>query len=156
MRRITFEEIEKVWEWFAELQTEGAEKMIETMQHEQPMVLVYLLSSGEDLEEHEHDDLLFLGLLVWKIFRSVQKDLPLVTSEMIEAYGEANSDMIGRLSEESEGDFVISAESIFKSYNQNDVLGVVVEEIISSDELSEVAKGYMLIVLKTLIDCFDQ
>ncbi len=157
MDHISYEMIESVWDEFLELEGEDIREMLETMQREQPTLLAYMLASGEQLRENEHEDLVFLGMLVWQIFRhAADGELPEVTEELLDKVAQENTDMIAGFSEESEGDFVVSAESTFKTYNQSEVLGVVVEEIIENDELSEEAKGFMLMVLKTIIDCFDQ
>ena len=83
----------------------------------------------------------------------------LVPPEEIEGADDANTQMLEELSEGSEFDWETSARDLISNYNQGEVLGFVVEVLMSGNEeepeLAPERLGVELLFLKTLVDCLD-
>ncbi|RMG22731.1 MAG: hypothetical protein D6732_25445 [Methanobacteriota archaeon] len=163
METISKEIIENVWEEIGKMPPEEMGSLIEEFGKTQKGVLTYLLTTGESLiPTEEREWLFFLGIMIWRIMSKVNNNLSSVPLEDIYAAEDANYSRLENLSEESEGDFIAQSFEDFNSYNQKHLLGVIVEAVLGKEEESffdeEEAehKGFMLLVLKTIIDCFDQ
>ena len=160
MNPISAEIVESTWQEMSQLTPESVFPLVDEFSKKQPDVLAYLMAAGGDIfSEYERELLFYVGVVVWRMMSRGDHPLPMISLPEIEKAEDANYNTLEALAGDSEGDFIVAAENMFRQYNQVEVLRYVVEAIMEDEEneetISEESKGLMLIVLKTVIDCFD-
>lgn len=153
--------VEATWKKIAEYPPLYANKLVDQINKEQPVILAYLLAVSEapfdeELNQDEKELLLYLGIVVWQIMGKGGK-LPHVTEEMIEEAETANFETLEKMAD----DFYESQiMQMLQNYNQFSVLQYVVEALMEEPdedlEIRDEYKGIMMIYLKTVIDCLDR
>lgn len=161
MKPISSAIVERTWKELGSMSPEAIPKIVQLMQEQQPFVLVYLLTIGDDiLNEDERELLLYLGMVIWQIM--LQGDTPLtkVTAADLDKAEEANMKMLKYLEGESEASLMDTVERMLSSYGQPEVLKYVVEALMEEPEegclIRDKNKGIMMIYLKTVLDCFNR
>jgi len=157
---ISAEVVERTWQRLAVQSARDAQKLINRMSKEQPVILAYLMAVDNDVfNQSEREVLLFLGVAVWQIMLQGNRPLPKVTEEILDNAEAGNLKMAEYLRGETEEGFEGATKKIIGSYRQPEVLRYVVEAIMEDTEEScpirEENKGFMFLDLKTVIDCFD-
>ena len=152
--------VDNTWRVMSRMKSARMTRLVEKMSIRQPVLLAYLMAAGEAdfLTEEEKESLLYMGVVIWRIMSKGDRPLYQITERLLDKMEVRNERMLEFLSGESSGDFISSVEMIFKNYNQSQVLRYVVEGLMEEDEgneFSEDGKGYMLVSLKTIIDCLD-
>jgi len=135
MKTISSEIVEKTWKEVATTPIQEAFQLAKRLHEQQPSVSVYLLGvGGDNLNRDERELLFYLGVVVWQIM--LQGDIPLnkITDKMLDEAEELNMKMLEYLEDESEEDFIKTAEIIIKNYNQPNVLKYVVEALMEEHE----------------------
>ncbi len=160
MKTIPADIVEQTWKNVADTPVGQVSKLIDRLGQQQPTILAYLLGVEEDsFTQDEREILLYMGVVIWKMFYSVNPDAPRVSHQKLLKQEESNFKVLEKLMGESEGDFIAILEDMMNSYNQIEVLRYVLEGIMDTEdddaELSEDAKGLIFIYLKTIIDCLD-
>lgn len=88
------------------------------------------------------------------------KPLTKITGDTLDGVEKANIEMLEYLAGESETDFMDTLRQVVNNYPQPEVLKYVVEALVEKPEegslIREEKKGYILIYLKTIIDCFSR
>ncbi len=161
MNPISSDIVEKIWKKAGGISPEKGPEMIKRMSKQQPLILAYLMSTGDDvLSQEERELLLYLGVDVWQIMFQGTTQLPKVTEKVLDEIEDSNMKMLEYLEDESEGGFIDTVEKIINNYNQREVLRYVVEAIMEEPEegsmIGDENTGIMMIYLKTVIDCFDK
>jgi hypothetical protein len=157
---ISAEVVETIWQRIASKPARGAQKLVNRMSKEQPVVLAYLMAVDTDIfNQSEREVLLFLGVVVWQIMLQKTRPLTKVTEEILDKAEADNLKMAEYLRGETEAGFEEATRKIIGNYKQPEVLRYVVEAIMEDTEESspirEENKGIMLLDLKTVIDCLD-
>ena len=157
---IPAEVVERTWQRIAGQSAKDAQKLVNRMSKEQPVVLAYLMAVDNDIfNQGEREVLLFLGVVVWQIMLQGNRPLPMVTEKILDEAEAGNLKMAEYLRGETEAGFEEASRKIIGSYKQPEVLRYVVEAIMEDTEESspirEENKGIMFLDLKTVIDCFD-
>ena len=157
---ISAEVVERTWQRIAGQSAKDAQKLINLMSKEQPVILAYLMAVDNDIfNQSEREVLLFLGVVVWQIMLQGNRPLPKVTEKILDKAEADNLKMAEYLRGETEAGFEEATRKIIGSYKQPEVLRHVVEAIMEDTEESspirEENKGIMLLDLKIVIDCFD-
>jgi len=162
MKTISREEMIKTWDRLCDLDEKESQAMSQKFLAVQPAVGVYLLAWTENMgEQTEQSPLIELAMAIWDVMSRLNgKQLPEVSPEMLEAAEEANTGMLEDLTDGSEFQLRNSAEGLATSFNQRQLLGFCIEVLMQDDadqpELAPERVGMELLVLKTLIDCFDK
>jgi hypothetical protein len=159
-KSISADVVERTWQRIAGQSAKDAQKLVNRMSKEQPVVLAYLMAVDNDIfNQGEREVLLFLGVVVWQIMLQGTRPLPKVTEKILDKAEAGNLKMAEYLRGETEAGFEEATRKIIGSYRQPEVLRYVVEAIMEDTEESspirEENKGIMLLDLKTVIDCFD-
>lgn len=161
MATVSDEIIDQSTEELHNLEDEELKSMIYKMSEEQPALLSFLLSMGEDeLSNEEQEVMLFLGVNIWNAFKKV-KPLPQISDEVIEKADKKNEEMINYLEGESEEGFTEAATNLVEDHQQYPllqyVLNAIMEEDMEEEEplVSEENKGLMFLTLKTYIESID-
>jgi len=159
-KSISADVVERTWQSIAGQSAKDAQKLVNRMSKEQPVVLAYLMAVDTDIfNQDEREVLFFLGVVVWQIMLQGTRPLPKVTEKTLDKAEAANFKMAEYLQGETETGFEEATRKIIENYKQHEVLRYVVEAIMEDTEEScpirEENKGIMLLDLKTVIDCFD-
>lgn len=138
---------------------EGALKdMVYQMSEEQPDLMSYLLTVGEqELSAEDQEVLLFLGLNVWNAFKKYQT-LPFVPDKKIHKKNEENEALIDKLEHNKEQGFTQLARSIIDDHSQEPLLEYIVQAIVEEDMeeeeplVSEENRDLLFLTLKTFVE----
>ncbi|MFQ5628769.1 MAG: hypothetical protein ACE5I1_08415 [bacterium] len=160
MDPISAEIVEKTWKEMAEMGPDETVGLVDKMVKKQPLIFAYLMASGETnfLNQQEKESLLYMGMAVWRMMSQGNRPLYRITERLLDKIEARNDKMLESLSGESSGDFVAVVQKIFTNYNQVEVLKYVVEGLMEEDgdvEFSDDGKGFLMMCLKNVIDCFD-
>ncbi len=161
MTTVSDEVIDKSTDELHNLEDEELRNMVYKMSEEQPNLLSFLLSMGEDeLTNEEQEVLLFLGVNVWNAFKKV-KPLPQIPDEEIEKADKKNEDLLKYLEKEGEEGLTENAESMIDGHNQAPLLHYVINAIMEEDMeeeeplVSEENKGLIFLTMKSYIESID-
>lgn len=168
---ITEEFIESVAMEMAQLDQDEAEALIAEFQTEQPAVFNVVISVPEEFTDEEAEIQLYLGLLIWKTMKTyckLQLDGKLqleVTEEKVAQTVQKNISLLEQIDEDSEGDALVFVERVMDNYPQHELLRYTLETLVAYDDDSyddenlqpvrEDMKGFVLLTIKTAIDCLD-
>lgn len=161
MDPISLQVVEETWQKFSDLDPMLASDYVQLLSKEQPIVLAYLMTAGDDfLNQDERELLLYLGIVVWQIMKKGAVPVKRVSEKAIDDHEEKNMKMLEYLEGESDQELIDTVELIIENYNQVEVLKYVVEALMEGidDEEDDVRYeniGMMMIFLKTVIDCMD-
>lgn len=153
--------IEKTWKKMSTMSWQEITELTNLMRKQQPFVLAYLLAAGHEIfNQDEREQLLYLGVVIWQIMSQGSKPLTKITGDTLDGVEKANIEMLEYLAGESETDFMDTLRQVVNNYPQPEVLKYVVEALVEEPEegslIREENKGYILIYLKTIIDCFSR
>lgn len=161
MTVVSDEIIDQSTEELHNLEDDGLKQMVYQMSEEQPNLLGFLLSIGEEeLNNEEQEVLLFLGVNVWNAFKKV-KPLPQIPDEEIDKADKNNEDMLNYLEKEGEKGLSENAESLVDGHNQAQLLRYVINAIMEEDMeeeeplVSEENKGLIFLTMKSYIESID-
>ncbi len=160
MEPISSEVVDKTWERVASTSPRNAPKLVKRMTKEQPVILAYLLAVDNDVfNRDERELLLYLGVVVWQIMSQGSKALSMITEEILDDAYARNIKIAEYFQGESDDVFIETTRNIIGNYRQAEVLRYVVEAIMEEPEkgchIRDDNMGFMLLDLKTVIDCFD-
>jgi hypothetical protein len=137
--------------------SEKTEKTVKkTFQENQQMLYTYLFSdSFSFLKDGEKEIFLYLALLVYKSFNTVNPDLEVITEATIGQYEERNWEKWNEAKGKTATD---KLDTFFLNYPQEDLLALIEDSLIDEEEednyfnFTKEGKEIMIIGLKTLID----
>lgn len=161
MIELTTEMVEETWEELQSLDFGQIDSLIEEFSTEQPYVLAYLMATGSDiLTEEDRETLVFMGLVIWKVISSNEKEIPVVIDELLSSKEQANMAMLDYLAGEPESEFMNTVDLIMNRYSQGEFLRFIIHRIAGEKESApspvQDNVGIVVIYLKTIIDCFDE
>ena len=161
MRTLSIEEVNQVWDQVSQASEKECRLLAQRMQKTQPVLMIYLLATDENLvEKEERGRLMEAGSLVWATMAHYHPNLRPVTEEEIDRAEEANFHHMKTLDEGSEIGCQDGIQKLVASYNQMPLLGAVLEALMDGNEdepeLLHEDVGLALLHLKTVIDCLDQ
>lgn len=153
--------VEKTWKKMSTMSWQEITELTNLMRKQQPFVLAYLLAAGHEIfNQDEREQLLYLGVVIWQIMSQGSKPLTKITGDTLDGVEKANIEMLEYLAGESETGFMDTLRQVVNNYPQPEVLKYVVEALVEEPEegslIREENKGYILIYLKTIIDCFSR
>jgi hypothetical protein len=153
------EHIEEVWKSMIMLDEQESMSIVDKLEEEQPALLEYLMTPPEEFTEAESENLMYAGIVVWRTFDKYGSELRLVTEDEIYEIEDANIEVMEKLEGESAGDGIAMIERMLDSYPQPHVLASIAEillvedeELDPEDDISDQARGTMMLILKTFLD----
>lgn len=153
------EHIEEIWKSMTMLDEQTSLNIVDTLEQDQPALLEYLMSPPEEFSEAESENLLYAGIVVWKIFDTFGPDIRVVTEQEIFDIEDTNIDVMMTLEGESAGDGIALIERMLDVYPQPHLLASIAEILLVEDEeleeddsISDQARGTMMLILKTVLD----
>lgn len=161
MKPVSAEIVERTWKRVGGMSPEDAPAMIEVIGREQPFMLAYLTGVAEgQLTKDEMGLLLHIGIVAWQAMREGSGGLPMVSGEELDAAESKNSQMLEFFQDESESGFYDGVETLFKNYNQYEIMKYVIEALMEEPEEDVIIRdesiGSMFIYLKTVVDAMDR
>lgn len=160
MNVLQFDTIDRYWKSLENIDMNEVTALIDKLGKEQPFILAFLMSSGQDIfSQEEREVLLYMGVMIWQIATEISSDIPLISDTVLDDFENRNFSMLEYLDGEPESDFNGTVSMIMKNYHQTDFLQYVIdrlmEELKTGSDLKENNTGIIAIYLKTVIDCFD-
>ncbi len=161
MQAISEATIYTIWQEMNDLDPDSAIQMVEDLVENQPILVNYLIQTGQDfLSAEEQEFFMFLGLSIFLAFEKSGARIPEIPHSAIESAEKRNASMVKYLSEEPESDILNTVLNIWKGYNQRGLLRFLIETIVDDEENNEMFeddehRAFVFIGLKTLIDCLD-
>jgi hypothetical protein len=156
----TIEEIDQSWKQMEKLELNDVPKLVNKLGKDQPFILTYLMSTGDELlDQQEREALLFMGVMIWHIVSDFISEIPEITTDMLEDCEEKNMAMLEYLAGEPDSEFMDTTENIMAKYHQAELLRYIIDRLMEEPdkgiELNADNVGMMVIYLKTIIDCLD-
>lgn len=158
METISDDIIDESTEELHNLEAEELRKMVYKMSEEQPDLLNYLLTVGqEELSNEEQEVLLFLGVNIWNAFKKI-KEPSFVSDKVIHEKNTHNEALIETLENNAHEGFTKAANDLIGDHPQAPLLGYVINAIVEEDMeeeeplVNEENKDLVFLTLKTYIE----
>jgi len=160
---ISAETVTQTWQRMSDTSPAHAQKIVEQMSEEQPIVLAYLLAMSEQPPFNEQDGQIFfyVGMVVWQIMKQSPKRLLKVTRKKLEQAERANEQFLEMLSSDTEADFVSATKTMLENHAEPEVLRYITEALMEEEDhdpddppMRDENRGLAFVYLKTVLDAF--
>jgi hypothetical protein len=153
------EHIEEVWKSMTILDEQTSMEMVDSLEQQQPALLEYLMTPPEEFTIEESENLMYAGIVVWRVFNEYGPPIDLISEDDIYEIEDKNIDVMMTLERESAGDGIAVIERMLEAYPQPHLLASIAEILLVEDEededeelISDQARGTMMLILKTVLD----
>jgi hypothetical protein len=160
MGQIPEEIVEKTWQEVAGFSPDRANKEMMKIGSSQPDLLTFVMESSKEMGREVRELAIYMLVVVYRMFKQAHGKVNKISSEeIIECY-EHNEGVLERL-EGAHERFLDRAASVQTS-RQPYVVKYVADALMEDDEreealaLTEEQKGFLFLLLKTVIDVLDQ
>jgi hypothetical protein len=152
--------VEKTWQEVAGFSPDRAKKEMTKIGNRQQELLTFVMESAKEMGQEVRELAIYLFLVVYRMFQEAHGKIKKISSkEIIECY-EHNEGLMERLrgSHENFLDRIASVQTSRQPY----VVKYVVDALMEDDEredagaLTEEQKGFLFLLLKTVIDVLDK
>lgn len=159
MRPVDARTVEATWKEMCCASRRDAKRWIKEMTAEQPVVLAYLLAVDHDfLNQDEREQLLYLGVAVWRMMCRGGCRPATVTEELLDWVERRKEKELKRLVGKGPEVLDRAARELLVRFPQPELLRYVVEALMEEGEGSAVrpeVKGLMVTRLLTVIEALD-
>ena len=160
MDPILEEIVEKTWQEVGGFSPDRAKKEMMKIGNSQPDLLAFVTESAKEMSQEVRELAIYMFLVVYRIFKKSHGKIKTISSEeIIECY-EHNEGLMERLEGAHEKflDRIASVQTSRQPYVVNYVVEALMEEDEGEDaiELTDEQKGFVYLLLKTVIDVLDQ
>jgi len=161
MEPIPEEIVEKTWQEVAGFSPDRAKKEMMKIGNTQPELLAFVMESSKEMGQEVRELAIYMFLVVYRMFQKAHRKIKKISSEeIIECY-EHNEGLMERLERAHEKflDRVASVQTSRQPYVVNYVVDALMEEEDEGEDavaLTEEQKGFLFLLLKTVIDVLDQ
>jgi hypothetical protein len=160
MEPISEKFVEKTWQEVAGYSPNRASKEMQKMGKSQPDLLAFLMAFTEDQDPEVRELAIYIALVVYRIFEGSQNKIKKITSKEIMDCYEYNEDLMGRLEGAHEKfiDRIARIQISKQPYVMKYVVDALIEESEEGDgvELTDKDKGFLFLLLKTVVDLLDK
>ena len=160
MEPISEKFVEKTWQDVAGYSPDRASKEMQKMGKNQPDLLAFLMALTEDLDPDVRELAIYIAFVVYRIFEGSQNKIKKITSKGIMDCYEYNEDLMGRLEGAHEKfiDRIARIQISKQPYVVKYVVDALIEESEEGDgvELTDEDKGFLFLLLKTVVDLLDK
>jgi hypothetical protein len=152
--------VEKTWQEVAGFSPDRAKKEMMKIGNSQPEPLAFVTESSKEMGQEVRELAIYMFLVVYRMFQKAYGKIKKISSEEIIKCYEHNESLMERL-EGADEKFLDRIASIQTS-RQPYVVNYVVDALMEDDEgedavvLTEEQKGFLFLLLKTVIDVLDQ
>jgi len=160
MEPVPEEIVEKTWQEVAGFSPDRAKKEMMKIGNHQQELLTFVMESAKEMGQEVRELAIYMFLVVYRMFQEAHGKIKKVSSEEIIEYYEHNEGLMERLEGAHEKflDRVASVQTSRQPY----VVKYVVDALMEDDEredagaLTEEQKGFLFLLLKTVIDVLDK
>jgi hypothetical protein len=152
--------VEKTWQEGGGFRPDRAKKEMMKIANSQPDLLAFVTESSQEMGQEVRELAIYMFFVVYRMFQKTHGKIKKISSEeIIECY-EHNEGLMERL-EGADEKFLDRIASVQTS-RQPHVVKYVADALMEDDEwedavaLTEEQKGFLFLVLKTVIDVLDQ
>jgi hypothetical protein len=161
LKVIPAENVEKIFEQMWNMSEQEAFKLSYVMEKEQPLLLAYLAAVDKDLlNQQEREMLFYLGTVVWQVMAANQSPLPAIEEKGLLACEQVNNQMAQSLKSDDSKTFAATVKKILKECRQAEVMRYVIAALMDEDSSENTVRdenlGFIILDLKTVIECFDR
>ncbi len=160
MEPISQELVEKTWKEFAAFPLERAQKETTKISKNQPNLLAFMMEFTQELSQEVQELAIYMFYVLYRMFqKNSKKKIKRISAEEIITSYEKNEHFIKSL--EGVHDKFFERIAGVQLSGQPYVMKYVVETIIEAPEdeepvaLTEEDKGYLFLLLKTVVDLLD-
>jgi hypothetical protein len=152
---------EKTWQEVAGFSPGRANKEMMKIGNSQPELLAFVMESAKEMGQEVRELAIYMFLVVYRMFQEAHGKIKKISSEeIIECY-EHNEGLMERLEGAHEKflDRIASVQTSRQPYVVNYVVDALMEEDHEGEDtvaLTEEQKGFLFLLLKTVIDVLDQ
>ena len=152
--------VEKTWQEVAGFSPDRAKKEMMKIGNNQPDLLAFVTESAKEMGQEVRELAIYMFLVVYRMFQEVHGKIKKISSEeIIECY-EHNEGLMERLEGAHDKflDKIASVQTSRQPYVVKYVADALMEEDVREDAtaLTEEQKGFLFLLLKTVIDVLDQ
>jgi hypothetical protein len=152
--------VEKTWQEVAGFSPDRAKKEMMKIGNTQPELLALVTELTKEMDQEVKELGIYMFLVVYRMFQKAHGKIKKISSEeIIECY-EHNEGLMERLegAHETFLDRIASVQTSRQPYVVNYVVEALMEEDEGEDavELTDEQKGFVYLLLKTVIDVLDQ
>jgi hypothetical protein len=160
MEPIPEETVEKTWHEVAGFTPDKAKKEMMKIGNNQPELLAFAMESAKEMGQEVRELAIYLFLVVHRMFQKAHGKIKKISSEeIIECY-KHNEGLMERLEGAHEKflDRIASVQTSREPYVVKYVVDALMEEDEGEDALTltDEQKGFLFLLLKTVIDALDQ
>jgi hypothetical protein len=152
--------VEKTWQEVAGFNPSKANKEMMKIGNSQPELLAFMTELTKEMDQEVKELGIYIFFVVYRMFQKARGKIKKISSEEIIKCYEYNESLMERI-EEAHEKFFDRAVSIQIS-RQPYVVKYVVDALVEEEEgegvltLTEEQKGFLFLLLKTVIDVLDQ
>lgn len=160
MRPIPEAIVEKIWQEVAGFTPDRAKKEMMKIGNNQPELLGFVMEPPKEMGQEVRELAIYVLLVVYRMFQKAQGKIKKISSgEIIECY-ERNEGLMERLegADEKFLDRIASGQTSRQPHVMNYVVNALMEDDEGEDTvaLTDEQKGFLFLLLKTVIDVLDQ
>jgi hypothetical protein len=160
MEPIPEEIVEKTWHEVVGFSPDRAKKEMVKIGNSQPELLAFVTESAQEMGQGVRELAIYIFYVVYRTFQEAHRKIRKISStEMIECY-KHNESLMGRLG--GAHDKFLDRVASVQTSRQPHVVNYLVDALMEDDEgedavaLTEEQKGFLYLLLKTVIDVLDQ
>jgi len=160
MKTIPEEIVEKTWQEVAGFSPDRAKKEMMKIGNTQPDLLAFVTESSQEMGPEVRELAIYMFLVVYRMFQKARGNIKKISSKEIIECHEHNEGLMEGL-EGADEKFLDRIASVQTS-RQPHVVNYVVDALMEDDDgeeavaLTDEQKGFLFLVLKTVIDVLDQ
>jgi hypothetical protein len=152
--------VEKTWQEVAGFTPDRAKKEMMKIGNRQPELLAFVMESAQEMCQEVGERAIYMFVVVYRMFQEAHGKIKRISSEEIIKRYEHNEGLMERLvgAHKKLLDRIASLQASKQPY----VVKYVVDALMEEDEredavsLTEEQKGFLYLLLKTVIDVLDQ
>ena len=152
--------VEKTWQEVAGFSPDRAKKEMMKIGNSQSELLAFVAESAKEIGQEVRELAIYIFFVVYRMFQESHGKIKKISSEEIIEYYEHNEDQIKKL--EGAHDRFLDRIASVQTSRQPYVVKYVVDALMEEDEggeavaLTDEQKGFLFLLLKTVIDALDQ
>jgi hypothetical protein len=159
MEPVPVETVEKTWQEVAGFSPDRAKKEMMKIGNAQPELLAFVTESSKEMGQEVRELVIYMFVVVYRMFQESHGKIIKISSEEIIKCCEQNEGLLERL--EGADEKILDRIASVQTSRQPDVVKYVVDALMEEDEgedalaLTEEQKGFLFLLLKTVIDVLD-
>ncbi len=159
MKPISEPIVEETWQEFAGFTPNKAKKELVKIDNTQPDLLAFVMESSQEMAQEVRELAIYLFVVVYRMFQQSEGKIKRISPEEINECYQQNEGLMERL-EGADEKFLDRITSV-QTFKQPYVVQYVVDALMEEDEgedalvLTDEQKGFLFLLLKTVIDVLD-